>query len=332
MIIQFFHVFKSYFIEVLPALGIGFFLSGLIHEFVPGDWIRRYLGKSGIVPILYSTLAGTLLPVCCFGALPIAVSLHKKGAKLGPVLAFLVATPATSITALLVTYSLLGIKFTGFIFFSVILLGIVIGIIGNFLNVKPKEVVLEESLAKDPICGMNIERATAITTEYNGKRYYFCSSGCKTTFIREPAKYYSERLQTFSNKLTSVLKYGFIDMLKEIGPELIIGLILAAVVATITPVGYFIKHWLAGGIGYLFALIFGLIMYICSTGSVPLVHAFISQGMNIGAGLVLLLVGPITSWGSILVLRKEFGGKILLIYLAVISVLSLGLGYCFSIL
>jgi uncharacterized membrane protein YraQ (UPF0718 family) len=42
-------------------------------------------------------------------------------------------------------------------------------------------------------------------------------------------------------------------------------------------------------------------------------------------------VGPITSWGTILVLRKEFGGKILAIYLAVICVMSLALGYCFSL-
>ncbi|MCJ7669757.1 MAG: permease [Dehalococcoidia bacterium] len=72
-------------------------------------------------------------------------------------------------------------------------------------------------------------------------------------------------------------------------------------------------------------------MYICSTASVPLVHAFVSQGMRIGAGMVLLLVGPITSWGTILVLRKEFGGKILAIYLAVVGVMSLALGYCFSL-
>jgi hypothetical protein len=85
-------------------------------------------------------------------------------------------------------------------------------------------------------------------------------------------------------------------------------------------------------LGYLFSLGFGLIMYICSTTSVPLVHAFLSQGMNIGAGMVLLLVGPITSWGAILVLRKEFGGKILAIYLAVASVMSLALGYCFSLI
>jgi len=103
-------------------------------------------------------------------------------------------------------------------------------------------------------------------------------------------------------------------------------------VAAITPVGKFVGDYFGGGFGYLFSLIFGLMMYICSTASVPLVHAFVSQGMNIGAGMVLLMVGPVTSWGTILVLRKEFGGKTLLIYLAVISLTAVALGYCFSLI
>ena len=53
--------------------------------------------------------------------------------------------------------------------------------------------------------------------------------------------------------------------------------------------------------------------------------------MNIGAGMVLLLVGPVTSWGTILVLRKEFGGKTLAVYLLVISTMALVLGWGFSL-
>ncbi len=78
--------------------------------------------------------------------------------------------------------------------------------------------------------------------------------------------------------------------------------------------------------------LFLMMMYICSTASVPLVHAFIAQGMNIGAGMVMLIVGPVTSWGTILVLRKEFGGRVLLVYLVTISVAALTLGYLFSIM
>jgi len=129
-----------------------------------------------------------------------------------------------------------------------------------------------------------------------------------------------------------VFRYAFVDMVKDIGPELLLGLALAALVAAVAPVGAFVGAHFGGALGYLFSLGFGLIMYICSTASVPLVHAFVSQGMNIGAGMVLLLVGPITSWGTILVLRKEFGGRILAIYLAVVCVMSLVLGYCFSLI
>jgi len=59
--------------------------------------------------------------------------------------------------------------------------------------------------------------------------------------------------------------------------------------------------------------------------------SFLSQGLNVGAGMILLLVGPVTSWGTILVLRKEFGGKTLLTYLSVISALALAFGYIFSV-
>jgi len=332
MIVQFFIVLKDYLIEVLPFLAVGFFLSGLIHEFVPMGWVERHLGGKGIKPLLYSTIVGTALPICCIGSLPVAVSLHKKGARLGPVLAFLVATPATSITALLVCYGLLGIKFTAFIFFAVIVMGLVMGFIGNSIRVKPGAPASQNTqLATDPVCGMNVEIGKAIKTEYRGEVYYFCCPHCQQMFEASPEEYMGTPSRNIVHRLKHVFKYGFVDMIKEIGPELLLGLVLAAVVAAITPVGKFVGDYFSGALGYPFSLIFGLMMYICSTASVPLVHAFISQGMNIGAGMVLLLAGPVTSWGTILVLRKEFGGKTLAIYLLVISTMALMLGWSFSL-
>ena len=43
---------------------------------------------------------------------------------------------------------------------------------------------------KDPVCGMEVDpkKATA-THDYQGKTYYFCSPGCKASFVKEPAKY-----------------------------------------------------------------------------------------------------------------------------------------------
>jgi uncharacterized membrane protein YraQ (UPF0718 family) len=340
MIIEFFKVFTGYLVEVLPFLIIGFLLSGLIHEFIPARLVEKHLGGKGIKPILYTTLAGTLLPVCCIGSLPIALSLHQKGVRLGPVLAFLVATPATSITALLVSYGLLGLKFTIFIFFAVILMGLIMGIVGNAIKLKTLESAKnslsckENNFAIDPICGMNVDKCDGFKTEYKGEFYYFCSSHCQTTFEKDPKKYIKSdnSKDRIKNRLISVIRYIFLDMFREIGPEILLGLTLAALVSTIAPVGEFVGNYFSGGLGYLFSLVFGLAMYICSTASVPLVHAFISQGMNIGAGMVLLIAGPVTSWGTLLVLRKSFGGKTLILYLTIISILALSFGYIFYLI
>jgi len=45
-------------------------------------------------------------------------------------------------------------------------------------------------MATDPVCKMEVEESTAAaTSEYKGKKYYFCAVGCKTTFDQDPEKY-----------------------------------------------------------------------------------------------------------------------------------------------
>jgi YHS domain-containing protein len=46
------------------------------------------------------------------------------------------------------------------------------------------------NMAKDPVCGMNVDEKTAKSkSEYKGKTYYFCAPGCKSTFDKNPAKF-----------------------------------------------------------------------------------------------------------------------------------------------
>jgi len=299
MISEFFYHFQHYFLEILPALAIGFLLSGIIHEFIPTSWVEKHLGEKGIKPILYSTILGTVVPVCCWGSLPLAITFYTKGASLGPVLAFLIATPATSVNALIVVWKFFGINFAVYIFFAAIVMGVIAGLIGNMLKFKP-----------------NIK--------LNNKTCPHCNEEKQENHIC--------KTKTIIEKIKLVLKFAYIDMPKEIGLETLAGLTLAALVSTVAPVGIWIKNYLYGIYGYLFAVIFGLIMYMCATMSVPLVYALVNQGLNIGAGLTLLLIGPITSYGTILVIRKEFGTKILLVYLGIICLLSLILGYLFEVL
>jgi Cu+-exporting ATPase len=46
---------------------------------------------------------------------------------------------------------------------------------------------------RDPVCGMDIDPATAAgKSEYKGQTYYFCSLGCKKSFDKEPEKYLAQ--------------------------------------------------------------------------------------------------------------------------------------------
>ena len=45
-------------------------------------------------------------------------------------------------------------------------------------------------VAVDPVCGMDVdERKAAGSSEYRGQTYYFCSTGCKAAFDKDPEKY-----------------------------------------------------------------------------------------------------------------------------------------------
>ncbi len=294
---QFFTVLICYLRDILPSLAFGFLLSGMIHELVPESLAKKALGGTGIRPILYSTLIGTVLPVCCWGSLPIAVSLRRKGANLGPVLAFLIATPATSVSALAVTYGVMGFTFAAYIFAAVILMGLGAGFMGNWLLSASPEPPIQNGECREGCCGRN-------------------------SMLAAPSG------QT--SKLRGVMRYAFVTMPKDIGLELVAGLLLAAAVSTVTPLQHLIHSYLAGWKGYGFSVVFGILTYLCSTASVPFVDSLIKQGLASGAGMTLLLIGPVTSYGTLFVLKKQFGMKILAAFLTYLTAATLLLGMLFG--
>ena len=48
----------------------------------------------------------------------------------------------------------------------------------------------EKEMEKDPVCGMDVDPATATQkADHDGKTYYFCGPGCRKAFEAEPAKF-----------------------------------------------------------------------------------------------------------------------------------------------
>jgi YHS domain-containing protein len=55
------------------------------------------------------------------------------------------------------------------------------------MSSEKKEAIV---MAKDPVCGMNVnEKEAAGTAVYKGKTYYFCSDSCRLRFVKDPENY-----------------------------------------------------------------------------------------------------------------------------------------------
>lgn len=112
-----------------------FFIAGAIAVFLSREAVLRYLGPQAPKPIAYAvaSISGSLLAVCSCTILPLFVGIWKRGAGLGPAVAFLYAGPAINVLAIILTARVLGFELgvaraVGAIAFSVI-----IGLIMSFI-------------------------------------------------------------------------------------------------------------------------------------------------------------------------------------------------------
>lgn len=134
---------------LLPA----FFIAGVISVFVSQGSVLRYFGANAKKWLAYTVAAvsGTILAVCSCTILPLFSSIHKRGAGLGPAIAFLYSGPAINILAIILTARILGFEMgvartVGAVSFSVI-----IGLIMAFIYRKEEKAKKEEQMNIDAL-------------------------------------------------------------------------------------------------------------------------------------------------------------------------------------
>ncbi len=117
-------------------------------------------------------------------------------------------------------------------------------------------------------------------------------------------------------RLREAFRYGFVEMIQDIGPRLVVGLVVAAIITICVPVEWFVVFEGNTWASMLLVLAIAIPMYICATGSIPIAVALMLKGLTPGAALVLLMAGPACNIASILVVRKMLGRKTMYVYLA----------------
>lgn len=129
---------------LLPA----FFIAGVISVFVSQGAVMRYFGAKAKKWVAYTvaSVSGTILAVCSCTILPLFSSIHKRGAGLGPAIAFLYSGPAINILAIILTARILGFEMGVARIIGAVLFAVVIGSAMSLIYRKEEKAKREEQM------------------------------------------------------------------------------------------------------------------------------------------------------------------------------------------
>ena len=279
--------------EMSPYLLLGFFVAGVMHAFIPGMVYNRYLGGKGFKSVFYGALFGVPLPLCSCGVLPTAMSLRKQGASKGATASFLISTPETGVDSIIATYSVLGLPFA------------VIRPVAAFCNAIMGGWLINKFGDKDEVVPVDASAKTCCCHHKQEETHH----------------------EGFLGKMREALRFGFVEMIEDIGKWLVIGLVIAGLITVFVPDEFFALFRGNTQLSMLLVLCIAIPMYICATGSIPIAVALMMKGLTPGAALVLLMAGPACNMASILVINKTLGRKSLVLYLVSIITMAILWGH-----
>ena len=135
--------------HVLLCLIPAFFIAGIIAVFISQASIVKYFGAKAKKwkAYLIASVSGTILAVCSCTVLPLFSSIHKRGAGLGPAIAFLYSGPAINVLAIILTARILGFELGIARIIGAVTFSLVIGLIMAFIYRKEEKERTDMQLA-----------------------------------------------------------------------------------------------------------------------------------------------------------------------------------------
>lgn len=134
--------------HVVLCLLSAFFIAGVIAVFVSQGSVLKYFGANAKKWVSYSVAAisGGILAVCSCTILPLFTSIYKRGAGLGPAVAFLYSGPAISILSIILTARILGLEMGVARMIGAVAFSVIIGLAMSFIFRNEEKVKKEQQM------------------------------------------------------------------------------------------------------------------------------------------------------------------------------------------
>jgi uncharacterized membrane protein YraQ (UPF0718 family) len=321
--------------HVLTCLVPAFFIAGAIGVFVSQASVLKYFGPQAKKLLSYSvaSASGTVLAVCSCTVLPLFGGIYKRGAGIGPAVAFLYSGPAINVLAIVYTARILGFdlglaRAVGAVAFAAGI-GLIIAMIYR-REESLKDTAAFDALLADPESKKWWQQIAFFAVLVGILVFAALKNWIVTGVLLGALAFVLWRW--FTRSEMGIWMKETLRFVRLIVPWLLGGVFIAGIITTFIP-QHVVSTWVGGNslFSNFVASFGGALMYFATLTEVPIVSAFRDLGMGKGPTLALLLAGPALSLPSMLVIRNIMGTKKTLTYIALVVVFATITGYIFGL-
>lgn len=346
-------------LHVLSCLVPAFFIAGAIAALLSKEVVLKYFGADAKKWLSYSvaSCSGTILAVCSCTVLPMFAGVYKRGAGIGPAIAFLYSGPAINLLAIVLTARVLGLSIGIARAISAVLMAVVIGMsMAAFFERGEKTKAEKHAAPAMAMVDDTVEQRPGYITVLFFTLLVAILLVGTSGLISWVTKLIALALMILALVLV-VIRYYSKDEVREWGSEtwwltkrifpiLLVGVfvigLIGGIAALYAPsqdpqiaVGALMKPYFGTNSFFscLLSTIVGAILYMPTLLEVPIVgnlFGFTTGQMAAGPALSLLLAGPSLSFPCMIVIWRTIGWKKASVYIVLVVFISTFIGMIYG--
>ena len=291
------HFFVYDVTKLFLLLGGIIFVVTVIRSFTSVERTRAMLGgkREGVGNFLASAL-GVVTPFCSCSAVPAFIGFVAAGVPLGVTLSFLIASPMVNEVALIMLFGMFGWKIAMLYLVSGLSIAVFAGII---LGKMKLERFVEPFVFETKLGDKVLDPSQGLT--------------------------WPERFELGLEEVKTIIG--------KVWPYLIVGVGLGAAIHGWVPESFFLKY--AGPsnpFAVPVAVVLGIPLYSNAAGVLPLVEALYSKVLALGTILAFMMAVVALSLPEMIILRRVLKPQLIAIYIAVVGLGILSVGFLFNII
>lgn len=280
-------------IKIFILLSVLIFIVSYIQSFFPPERTRKILGKyKGISANIIGALLGTITPFCSCSSIPLFIGFTSAGLPIGVTFSFLISSPLVDLASVILLASIFNWKIAIAYVIVGVILAVTSGTIISKLNMEDQ--VESFVYRKSALPEMELEELSV-----------------------------KDRIRISTEAVKEIVRKVWIYVLVGVG--------IGALIHNVIPQEYItavlgVDKWYSVPL----ATLIGVPMYADIFGTLPIAEALVSKGVGIGTALAFMMSVTALSLPSIVMLKKVIKPKLLIVFVSVVVVGIMIIGFLFN--